>query len=145
MVVVAVVLAGGRSSRLGGAPKASLVYQGRTLLEHTLDAVSDARHIVVVGDPVLVAQAAPGTAEPSRRGIVTREQTPFAGPAAAIAVGFAAAFASLESGSRHDPSDRDGEALVLVLACDMPRVGEVVGALAAAADRLGVVGDAVDR
>ena len=32
----AVILAGGRSSRLGGVPKAGLVYDGATLLERSL-------------------------------------------------------------------------------------------------------------
>ncbi|MEU4744233.1 NTP transferase domain-containing protein, partial [Actinosynnema sp. NPDC023658] len=45
----AVVLAGGRGSRLGGVDKASLVVDGRTLLDHVLDAVAAARQVIVVG------------------------------------------------------------------------------------------------
>ena len=43
------VLAGGRGSRLGGVDKASVVVDGRTLLDHVLDAVALAELIVVVG------------------------------------------------------------------------------------------------
>jgi molybdopterin-guanine dinucleotide biosynthesis protein A len=48
----AVVLAGGRASRLGGADKASIEIAGRSLLEHALDAVMDASEVVVVGEQV---------------------------------------------------------------------------------------------
>jgi molybdopterin-guanine dinucleotide biosynthesis protein A len=48
----AVVLAGGRAARLGGADKASIELHGRTLLEHALDAVIDASEVVVVGHHV---------------------------------------------------------------------------------------------
>ena len=103
----AVVLAGGRSSRLGGTAKATLEIDGRSLLDLTLDAVTDARCTVVVGD----VSAPPGT-------LVTREFPAFGGPAAGIAAGLEV----LDSGAD----------LTLVLACDMPRVGEVVAALLAA-------------
>ncbi|XVV06848.1 molybdenum cofactor guanylyltransferase [Actinosynnema sp. CA-248983] len=45
----AVVLAGGRGSRLGGVDKAAVEVGGRTLLDHALDAVRGARRTVVVG------------------------------------------------------------------------------------------------
>lgn len=48
----AVVLAGGRAARLGGADKASIELHRRTLLEHALDAVIDAGEVVVVGRQV---------------------------------------------------------------------------------------------
>jgi CTP:molybdopterin cytidylyltransferase MocA len=136
MNIVAIVLAGGRSSRLGGVPKAGLIVGGRTLLQRTLDAVADAREVVVVGDVVVPRQAVsvrpplasavpllPGTA---RSVLVTRESPPFAGPAAAIAAGVDALAAS------GDISDD----LVLVLACDMPEVGAAVGLLLEAAEAL---------
>ncbi len=48
----AVILAGGRSSRLGGSPKAGLVIGGQTLLERALQAARGALAMVVVGpDP----------------------------------------------------------------------------------------------
>ncbi|MEB3366307.1 molybdenum cofactor guanylyltransferase [Saccharopolyspora mangrovi] len=45
----AVVLAGGRARRLGGVDKVMLPVRGRTLLDRTLDAVSGADPVVVVG------------------------------------------------------------------------------------------------
>lgn len=48
----AVVLAGGQASRLGGADKASIELDGRTLLTRALDAVIDAAEVVVVGEQV---------------------------------------------------------------------------------------------
>ena len=104
----AVILAGGRSSRLGGSPKSALMFDGATLLERSLAAAADARHTVVVGP---AAAGLPG-------GVLTaREDPPFAGPAAAIAAG-------LDALRGAGPAD-----LVLVLACDMPRVGQAVRAL----------------
>jgi molybdopterin-guanine dinucleotide biosynthesis protein A len=49
---VAVIVAGGQATRLGGADKASIEVHGRTLLEHALDAVIDASEVVVVGKQV---------------------------------------------------------------------------------------------
>ena len=108
MIFDAVVLAGGRSSRLGGHPKPQLIFEGSTLLERTLHAVQDARQIVIVGDPG--ATAVPPTT------IVTREDPQFGGPAAAIAAGLSAV-----TGAAAD--------WVLVLACDMPGVGLAVPVL----------------
>ncbi|UFS58074.1 NTP transferase domain-containing protein [Subtercola endophyticus] len=121
---VAIVLAGGRSARLGGQPKAALRFKGQTLLERTLDAVADARHIVVVGDPSVVAGAAPRAASLASVA-VTRETPPFAGPAAGIAAGIEVLVEA------HPLAP-----FVVVLACDMPGVGAAVHALLAAAERL---------
>ena len=89
----AIILAGGRSSRLGGVPKSGLIYDGATLLERSLRAAGAARRTVVVGpDP----GGLPG-------GVLTcREEPPFAGPAAAIAAGLAALAA--DHASRHAAS-----------------------------------------
>ena len=77
MVFSAVLLAGGRGARLGGADKASVEYLGRTLLEHALDALVDAAEIVVVGDPV-----------PTTRPVTfTRESPRYGGPVAALLTG----------------------------------------------------------
>lgn len=108
MLFDAVILAGGRSNRLGGHPKSELVFEGSTLLERTLGAVRDARQVVIVGDPG--ATAVPPSA------IVTRESPAFGGPAAAIAAGLAAATG-------------DAARWVLVLACDMPNVAAAVPVL----------------
>ena len=87
----AIILAGGRSSRLGGVPKSGLIYDGATLLERSLRAAGAAGRTVVVGpDPGDL----PG-------GVLTcREDPPFAGPAAAIAAGLAALAA--DHASRHE-------------------------------------------
>ena len=106
----AVVLAGGRSSRLGGVPKQALVYDGATLLKRTLDAAAGAQTVVVVGPD-------PG---PLPAGVITcREEPPFAGPASAIGAGLAALRGT--AGPR--------PACTLLLACDMPNVGQAIDAL----------------
>ncbi|MGY2743639.1 molybdenum cofactor guanylyltransferase [Arthrobacter sp. UYCu723] len=117
----AVILAGGRSSRLGGSPKSALVLGGRTLLERALQAAQGAGVIVVVGPD-------PGSLP---AGVLNcREEPPFAGPAAAIAAGLAALAA------HHSGDGRTVRAppLTLVLACDMPRVDAAVTALREALD-----------
>jgi molybdopterin-guanine dinucleotide biosynthesis protein A len=106
----ALVLAGGRSSRLGGVPKQGLVFEGATLLQHSLAACSAASLTAVVGPD-------PG---PLPAGVVAcREQPEFAGPAAAVAAG-------LEALGRAG----GGRDFTLVLACDMPRAAAAVQALA---------------
>jgi molybdopterin-guanine dinucleotide biosynthesis protein A len=115
----AVILAGGRSSRLGGAPKPRLVSGGRTLLELALEAAHGAHTIVVVGPD-------PG---PLPAGVLTcREEPPFAGPAAAIAAGLAALAAHRMAGGIAPPTPA-APAWTLVLACDMPRATAAVTAL----------------
>lgn len=107
----AVVLAGGRARRLDGASKPDVVLAGRRLIDRTLDATAGARAVVVVGPPEV---APPGVR-------VTREDPAGGGPVAGLASGLAAL--------------PDGAALVLVLACDLPRVAGAVPALLAAAGR----------
>lgn len=100
----AVILAGGRSSRLGGTSKAGLVRDGKTLLEHAIAAVREhTRRIVVVGDRPADGRIAADVQ-------FVRESPPFGGPAAAIAAGCA-----LLARSAAAP-------YVVVLACDMPDV-----------------------
>ena len=94
----AVVLAGGRAARLGGADKASVELRGRTLLEHALEALTDAAEVVVVGEPV-----------PTTRPVTfTRESPRYGGPVAALLTGRDALLAH--------------PALLGVLAVDMPNV-----------------------
>ena len=107
----AIVLAGGRATRLGGAPKADLEVDGRTLLERTLDAVAGATRVVVVGDV-----DAPGA-------VVVQEEPRFAGPAAAIGAGLAEV----------------ASPWVLIAACDHPFVADAVGPLLDARRGDGVV------
>lgn len=108
MIVDAIVLTGGRSSRLGSTPKSELRYGGRTLLRRTLSTLKISRRIVVVGSE---------PAEPLPGGVLrTREVPPFGGPAAAIAAGIASL-----AGASAQPSD-----IVLVIACDMPHVDRAI-------------------
>ena len=107
MIFDAIVLAGGRASRLDGVSKAELVVGGRSLLSRALDASADDRHTVVVGTPLAVPSEV----------LVTRESPAFGGPAAAIAAG-------LEALSQNLLAD-----FVLVLACDVPHSAAAVSTL----------------
>ena len=101
--IAAIILAGGRASRLGGADKPQLVVDGETLLDRAVRAVSWCDPLIVVGPPA-----------PLRAEVVwTRETPAFGGPVAAIAAGLA-----------HVDS-----AEVWVLAADTPRAVEAVALL----------------
>ncbi|MHA7154882.1 molybdenum cofactor guanylyltransferase [Arthrobacter sp. TMN-50] len=117
----AVVLSGGRSSRLGGVPKAYLQVKGRTLLSLTCEAAAAAHRIVVVGpdDEAFHGRPAAGTPLPLDCEFL-RESPPFGGPAAALAAAV-------------DHLRGDVTPWVLVLACDMPRIAPAIPALLAAA------------
>lgn len=117
MHIDVIVLAGGRSCRLGGQPKAGLLFEGRTLLDRTLAAVPDAGRMVIVGDPGR-GPLASGTT-------FVREEPAFGGPAAAIGAGLAAL---------PDPTE-----FVLVLACDMPGISGAIAVLLDAAGRDGAI------
>ncbi|MGO4590978.1 NTP transferase domain-containing protein [Paenarthrobacter sp. 2TAF44] len=128
----AVILAGGRATRLGGVPKPGLMFDGASLLSHALQAARGASAVVVVGpDTSRIGGVLPD-------GVLSaREEPAFAGPAAAIAAGLAA-------------FHHNGEPApwTLVLACDMPHAArgieplweglrahpEVEGAMAVSAD-----------
>jgi len=75
----AIVLAGGRGSRLGGVDKAALELDGETLLARTLRAVGGAGRVIVAGDPRPVPEGV----------VVVQEQPRFSGPAAAIGAAMA--------------------------------------------------------
>lgn len=104
----ALLLAGGQASRLGGRDKLLVRAGGRTLIEGVVDAVSEARQVVIVGPR--------RDLDPRRATLWVREDPPFAGPAHAVAAGLAAL----------DP-DEDDE--VLVLAGDLVHPELVVAAL----------------
>lgn len=94
----AVVLAGGRAVGLGGVDKAGVEIGGRTLLAWVLDAVVDAREVVVVGDPV-----------PTERPVTFARESPrYGGPAAGLLTGVDLLL---------DPAP-----YVAVVAVDMPRL-----------------------
>ncbi|HWH26119.1 MAG TPA: NTP transferase domain-containing protein [Pseudolysinimonas sp.] len=112
MIYDAIVLAGGRSSRLDGYAKAALQISGRAVLAVTLDAVETARHIAVVGDVA-------GIKIPEKTRVV-RENPPYSGPVAGIAAGL-----------RELEGTEDTDVRVMVLACDMPRVSAAVAVLLA--------------
>ncbi|GAA1158707.1 molybdenum cofactor guanylyltransferase [Nocardioides aquiterrae] len=98
MSFAAIVLAGGRAVRMDGADKASVEHQGRTLLEHAVEALVDADEVVVVGDAV-----------PTTRPVTfCRESPRHGGPVAALLTGYDAL--------------RSRPTTVGVLAVDMPRV-----------------------
>lgn len=95
--LAAVILTGGTGARLGGADKAALEIDGRTLLEHALAATATVTEVVVVGPEV-----------PTGRPVTwTREDPPGGGPAAGVLAGLDALAEQPE--------------LVCVLAVDMPR------------------------
>lgn len=104
----AVLLAGGRASRLGGGDKTALVRGHASLLDLAVEAAEGARRLVVVG-------LREGTAPPTGA-VLAQEKPPFSGPVAAIAAGLAALPGPLS-------------ALTLVLACDVPRAPAAVEAL----------------
>lgn len=98
MFIGGIILTGGTGRRLGGADKASLELDGKPLLEHALDALSEMSQIVVVGDPV-------PTSRPVR---FTREEPAGTGPAQGVLAGVRAFDTTPEQ--------------VVILAVDMPRV-----------------------
>ncbi len=79
----AVVLAGGKSSRMG-RDKAALLFEGKPLLVRVVATVSQlAGHVVVVAASEQVLPDLP------REVIVVRDQSPYPGPLAALAIGLA--------------------------------------------------------
>lgn len=111
----AILLAGGRATRVGGAAKPLFDVGGASLLQRAVAAVADTSPLTVVADPVSgIAGMAHGS--------WVREDPPFAGPAAAIVV----ALGSWEA----DPE------WTFVLACDLPGVAAAVARLRGAAPLL---------
>jgi molybdopterin-guanine dinucleotide biosynthesis protein A len=112
MGYAAIVLAGGRSKRMGGGLKPLLRVGGVTMLERVLAALTEASQTIVVG---------PSELDDHLAGVVrVQEQPPGGGPVAAIGAGFE----MVGSASR-----------VAVLAADLPFV------TATALERLNGAGD----
>lgn len=109
-VTAAVILGGGRARRLGGADKAAVEVGGAPLVDRVYAAVRACDPVIAVGPATL---ARPGVR-------VVREDPPWSGPAAAVAAGVAAL-----------PADTAADAETWLLACDLPRAGELVGLLEA--------------
>jgi molybdopterin-guanine dinucleotide biosynthesis protein A len=103
----AIVLAGGRGSRMGGVRKPDLTVGGRRLLDIALAAVRGARRVVVVGDVEVPSGV-----------LCTREDPPFGGPVAGVEAGFAALEGHCE--------------WTLLLASDLPDAEAAVAALRSA-------------
>ncbi|MGY1872905.1 NTP transferase domain-containing protein [Nocardia gipuzkoensis] len=93
----AIVLAGGRASRMGGVDKPAIVIGGRSMLEVALAAVASCGHTVVVG---------PHRPELAPQFVQVREVPPGSGPVAAIDTGLRALGSAAP--------------LVVVLAADLP-------------------------
>jgi molybdopterin-guanine dinucleotide biosynthesis protein A len=112
----AIVVAGGRGSRLGGVDKPAIRIGGVSLLDHALSAVRLARRVSVVRQADDVAVDARTTR--------TVEHPPLSGPAAAIAAGLADL-------GRTPPRTSPAAAprFVAVLAADLPRAGEAFDTL----------------
>lgn len=107
--VVAIVLAGGASSRFG-SDKLAASLDGRPLLHHALEAVAAiADRVVVVVAPGAHAPSVPGSL--AARVVVARDAAAFGGPLAGLAAGLAA-----------DVTPAAGEAprIALVVGGDMP-------------------------
>ncbi|MFJ4222256.1 molybdenum cofactor guanylyltransferase [Curtobacterium luteum] len=105
----AVLLAGGRATRLGGVDKTALGAPGRTLLERAVAAATGAERLVVVG--------LRDTARAPADAVLVREEPPFGGPVSGLAAALRAIPASAPT--------------TLVLACDLVRPAEAVAVLRA--------------
>jgi molybdopterin-guanine dinucleotide biosynthesis protein A len=103
----AILLAGGRATRVDGATKPLFEVGGRTLLQIAVEAVRDAG-----ADPVTVAGP---VLDPTVRAGWVREDPPFGGPVAGIVT-------ALEAWSAEP-------AWTFVLACDLPRADVAVARL----------------
>lgn len=112
MTLQAVLLAGGRASRMGGVDKPGLLVDGVSMRDRAIAAV-----VAASASPVLVVGPASDSVAAVRW---VREDPPFTGPAAAVVTALAAI------GS-------DAADWTLLLACDLPRPE---GAVRLLADRI---------
>ncbi|WP_300683399.1 NTP transferase domain-containing protein [Nocardioides sp.] len=136
----AIVLAGGRGSRLGGVDKGALLYDGLTLLDRALRAVAAAGRVVVVGGPVPSPEVRARFAAVGGTDVMHVVEEPAgSGPAAGVAAGVMALERAEAGESRistvANPDLGGGEPgtrLVAVLACDVPEVESAFALLRAA-------------
>ncbi|WP_404289119.1 molybdenum cofactor guanylyltransferase [Glutamicibacter arilaitensis] len=108
MAADALILAGGRGSRLGGMDKAELLLGGQRLVDRVVQACREG----VTGQVIVVGPESAGT----QADAVLREEPEFAGPLAALAVGLQTVTASW----------------VVVLSCDLEYPAAVCQALSVA-------------
>jgi len=113
----AILLAGGRATRMGGIDKPLVEVRGRSLLQSAVDAVHHCSPIVVVGPASAIEGAQP---------VWVREDPPFGGPAAAIV-------AAVDLVHESD--------WTFVLACDLAFAADAVAALTRA---IGILSPDVD-
>ncbi|MBM7369306.1 molybdenum cofactor guanylyltransferase [Gordonia hydrophobica] len=106
-MIAAIILAGGRASRLGGADKAAIDVDGRPLIDAAYAAVSGASPVIAVGPPSIARSGV----------IVVQEDPPFGGPVAGVATAITAL------------ADTDSPAETWLLACDLPRAELIVAQL----------------
>ncbi|HEV7184198.1 MAG TPA: NTP transferase domain-containing protein [Leifsonia sp.] len=109
--IAAIVLAGGRASRLG-QPKPSAIVGGEPLLTRALRGVE--RYPTAVVGPAELDELV----EPRDDLFITRESPAFGGPVAGIAAGYASLTAA-------GPAPE----WLILLACDLPRAAEAVSLL----------------
>lgn len=126
----AIVLAGGRSSRLGGVPKALLFTGQRVpLVRRVVDAVLErgtAPEAVVVVGPEELASQLPRSVR------LVQERPRFSGPAAAIAAGARALREAGPVGTRAEPhtvAHAGPPAWTLLLSCDLADPAAALAAL----------------
>ncbi|MGB2970182.1 MAG: NTP transferase domain-containing protein [Candidatus Nanopelagicales bacterium] len=110
--VGAIVVAGGRASRMGGRDKLALQVAGTAVLDRALSSVAHADAVVVVG-PVRPT---------STRVRWTRETPAGSGPVAAIAAGLRELEGNSAAASSAQPGTPKQYDAILVLAGDMPLV-----------------------
>lgn len=125
----ALVLAGGRGTRLGGIEKGTLELAGKSLLAVSLEAVSRGREVVVLGrHEDLAARRMDRSVRPApapRRFVSLPDDATFPGPAHAIF----RALQYLQNTGTPAP-------FTVVVACDMPAVAQGLQRLTVAASRL---------
>ncbi|KAG4080596.1 hypothetical protein HA402_004122 [Bradysia odoriphaga] len=117
-VLVGVVLAGGRASRVDGADKAMFEIDGMPLIRHAVDALSECARVVIVGSD---------TGRPHFDDVTwVREDPPFGGPVAGIA-------RALEEIAGAEIAGADAAASeILLLPADLPGAAEAAALLTAA-------------